>query len=126
MPINEGLFIGLDGRTFIRRVHAAVVGYQLASPERPCSTSARPNWMQMAASSSSSHPCLPRPTLVSDLNNPAIQVRTAAKESSPPPPRPQPTPARGGRPNALVHAPQGADGLVTAHLASSGSSLPMR
>src|ERR1700686_2874881 len=82
MPINEGLFIGLDGRTFIRRVHAAVVGYQLGSPERPCSTSARPNWMRMAASSSSSHPCLPRPTLVSDLNNPAIQVRTAAKESS--------------------------------------------
>ena len=35
MPINEGLFIGLDGTTFIRHVHAAVAGYQLGSPESP-------------------------------------------------------------------------------------------
>jgi hypothetical protein len=33
MLINEGLFIGLDGRTFIRHVHAAVARYQLGSPE---------------------------------------------------------------------------------------------
>jgi hypothetical protein len=35
MLINEGLFIGLDGRTFIRHVHAAVAGYQLGSLESP-------------------------------------------------------------------------------------------
>lgn len=35
MLINEGLFIGLDGRTFIRHVHTAVAGYQLGSPESP-------------------------------------------------------------------------------------------
>jgi hypothetical protein len=35
MLINEGLFIGRDGRTFIRHVHAAVAGYQLDSPESP-------------------------------------------------------------------------------------------
>src|SRR5881628_1580398 len=35
MPINEGLFIGLDGTTFIRHVHAAVARYQLGSPESP-------------------------------------------------------------------------------------------
>jgi hypothetical protein len=35
MLINEGLFIGLDGTTFIRHVHAAVAGYQLDSPESP-------------------------------------------------------------------------------------------
>jgi hypothetical protein len=27
MPINEGSFIGLDGTTFIRHVHAAAAGY---------------------------------------------------------------------------------------------------
>ena len=35
MPINEGLFIRLDGTTFIRHVHAAVAGYQLGGPESP-------------------------------------------------------------------------------------------
>ena len=35
MLINEGLFIGLDGTTFIRHVHAAVADYQLGSPESP-------------------------------------------------------------------------------------------
>ena len=35
MPIHEGLFIRLDGTTFIRHVHAAVAGYQLGTPESP-------------------------------------------------------------------------------------------
>jgi hypothetical protein len=35
MSINEGLFIRLDGTTFIRHVHAAVAGDQLGSPESP-------------------------------------------------------------------------------------------
>jgi hypothetical protein len=35
MPINEGLFIGLDGMTFIRQVHATVAAYQLGSPQSP-------------------------------------------------------------------------------------------
>jgi hypothetical protein len=35
MPINEGLFVRVDGTTFIRHVHAAVAGYQLGSPESP-------------------------------------------------------------------------------------------
>ena len=35
MPIHEGLFVRLDGTTFIRHVHGAVAGYQLGSPESP-------------------------------------------------------------------------------------------
>jgi hypothetical protein len=35
MLIHEGLFIGLDGSTFIRHVHAAVAGYQLGNPASP-------------------------------------------------------------------------------------------
>jgi hypothetical protein len=49
--------------------------------QRARDTSAPPDWTRTAASSSSSNPCLPRPTLVSDLNDPAVQVRMAAKKS---------------------------------------------
>src|SRR6266849_5660432 len=80
MPINEGLFIGLDGTTFIRHVHTAVAGDQLGSPESP--RYARTTRLDpAAASSSSSHPCLPRPTLVSDLNNPVAHARMPSSRS---------------------------------------------
>ena len=80
MPINEGLFIGLDGTTFIRHVHAAVAGYQLGSPESP--RYARTNRLDPDSRiifQQQPHP--PRPTLVSDLNNPAEQARMGAKQS---------------------------------------------
>ena len=80
MLINEGLFIGLDGTTFIRHVHAAVAAYQLASPQSPryerttrLDADDRVIFQQQ--------PCPPRPTLVSDLNNPAAQAPMAAKKS---------------------------------------------
>ena len=73
MPINEGLFIGLDGTTVIRHVHAAVAGYQLGSPESP--RYERTNRLDPDGRSP------PRPTLVSDLNNPAAQARMGAKQS---------------------------------------------
>ncbi len=80
MPINEGLFIGLDGTPFIRHVHGAVAGYQLGSPESPryertnrLDPDGRVIFQQ--------EPCPPRPTLVSDLNNPAAQARMAAKKA---------------------------------------------
>ena len=80
MPINEGLFIGLDGSTFIRHVHAAVAGYQLGSPESP--RYARTNRLDPDSRiifQQQPHP--PRPTLVSDLNNPPEQTRMGAKQS---------------------------------------------
>jgi hypothetical protein len=80
MPIHEGLFIGLDGTTFIRHVHAAVAGYQRGSPESPRyerTTRRDPDGRVIFQQQS----CLPRPTLVSDLNDPAVQVRMAAKKS---------------------------------------------
>ena len=80
MLINEGLFIGLDGTTFIRQVYAAVAGYQLGSPESPRyerTTRLDPDGRVIFKQ----QPCLPRPTLVSDLNNPAAQARMAAKKS---------------------------------------------
>ena len=80
MSINEGLFIGLDGTTFIRHVHAAVAGYQLGRPESPryqrtsrLDPDGRVIFQQQ--------PCPPEPTLVSDLNNPAAQARMGAKQS---------------------------------------------
>ena len=80
MPINEGLFIRLDGTTFIRHVHAAVAGYQLGRPESPryertnrLDPDGRVIFQQQ--------PCPPEPTLTSDLNNPAVQARMAAKQS---------------------------------------------
>ena len=81
MPINEGLFIGLDGTTFIRHVHAAAAGYQLGSPESPryerttrLDPDGRVVFQQQPLPS-------PRPTLVSDLNHPAAQALMAAKHS---------------------------------------------
>ena len=81
MLLNEGLFIGLDGRTFIRHVHAAVAGYQLGSPESPryerttrLDPDGRVIFQQQPLPS-------PRPTLVSDLDNPAVQVPMAGKKS---------------------------------------------
>jgi hypothetical protein len=77
--IHEGLFIGLDGTTFIRHVHAAVAGYQLGSPESPRyerTTRRDPDGRVIFQQ----QPCLPRPTLV-DLNNPVAQARIAAKNS---------------------------------------------
>jgi hypothetical protein len=80
MPINEGLFIGRDGTTFIRHVHAAVAGYQLGSPESPryertnrLDSDGRVIFQQP--------PCPPEPTLISDLSNPTVQARMAAKQS---------------------------------------------
>jgi hypothetical protein len=80
MLINEGLFIGLDGTTWIRHVHAAVAGYQLGSPESPRyerTTRLDPDGRVIFQQ----QPGLPRPTLVSDLNDPAAQARMAAKKS---------------------------------------------
>ena len=80
MLINEGLFIRLDGTTFIRHVHAAVAAYQLGSPQSPryerttrLDADGRVIFQQQ--------PCPPRPTLVSDLNSPAAQAPIAAKKS---------------------------------------------
>ena len=80
MPINEGVFIGLDGTTFIRHVHAAVAGYQLGSPDSPryerttrLDSDGRVIFKQQLR--------LPPPTLVSDLSNPAAQARMAAEKS---------------------------------------------
>jgi hypothetical protein len=80
MLIHEGLFIGLDGTTFIRHVHAAVAGYQLGSPESPRyerTTRLDPDGRVIFQQ----QPGLPRPTLVSDLNRPAAQAQIAAKHS---------------------------------------------
>jgi hypothetical protein len=80
MPINEGLFIGLDGTTFIRHVHAAVAGYQLGSPESPRyerTTRLDPDGRVIFQQP----PCRPRLTLVSDLNHPVAHARMAAKHS---------------------------------------------
>jgi hypothetical protein len=81
MPINEGLFIGLDGTTFIRHVPAAVAAYQLGSPESPRyerTTRLDPAGRVIFTQ----QPCLPlRPTGVSDLNDPAAQARMTAQKS---------------------------------------------
>ena len=81
MLLNEGLFIGLDGTTFIRHVHAAVAGYQLGSPESPRyerTTRQDPDGRVIFKQ----QPCLPpRPTVVSDLNNLAAHARMAAQKS---------------------------------------------
>ena len=81
MPITEGLCSGRDGTTFIRHVHAAVAGYQLGSPESPRyerTTRLDPDGRLIFKQ----QPCLPlRPTVVSDLNNPAAQARMAAQKS---------------------------------------------
>ena len=80
MPINEGLFIGRDDTTFMRHVRAAVAGDQRGSPESPryertnrLDPDGRVIFQQ--------HPCPPEPTLISDLNNPAVQARMVAKRS---------------------------------------------
>src|SRR5713101_6151337 len=72
--IHEGLFIGLDGTTFIRHVHAAVAGYQRGRPESPryerttrLDSHGRVIFQQQ--------PLLRQPTVVSDLNNPVAQAR---------------------------------------------------
>ena len=80
MLINEGLFIGRDGTTFIRHVHAAVAGYQLGSPESPRyeRTTRRDPAGRVIFQQ---QPCPPEPTLISDLNNPAAQARMTAKKS---------------------------------------------
>lgn len=79
MPINEGLFIGLDGTTFIRHVHAAVTAYQLGTPQSPryerttrLDADGRVIFEQQ--------PYALRPTPVSDLNNPVTQAPMAAKK----------------------------------------------
>ena len=79
MPINEGLFIGRDGTTFIRHVHAAVAGYQRGSPESPRyerTTRLDPDGRVIFQQ----QPRPPEPTLISDLNNPAVQAWMAAKQ----------------------------------------------
>lgn len=82
MLINEGFFIGLDGTTFIRHVHAAVAGYQLGSPKSPRyerTTRLDPDGRVIFEQ----QPCLPpRSTVVSDLNNPAVQARMMAAKKS--------------------------------------------
>jgi hypothetical protein len=80
MPINEGVFIGLDGTTFIRHVHAAVAGYQLGSPDSPRyerTTRLDPDGRVIFQQ----QPYRPGPTLISDLNNPVMQARRAVKKS---------------------------------------------
>ena len=80
MLMNEGLFIGLDGTTFIRHVHAAVAGYQPGSPESPRyerTTRLDPDGRVIFKQ----QPCLPRPTLPSDLNHPAAPARMAPTHS---------------------------------------------
>ena len=80
MPIHEGLFIGRDGTTFIRHVHAAVAGYQLGSPKSP--RHERTNrWDPDGRVIFQQQPCPPEPTLISDLTNPAAQARMAAQQS---------------------------------------------
>ena len=79
MPINEGLFIGRDGTTFIRHAHAAVAGDQLGSPESlryERTTRLDPDGRVMFQQ----QPRPPEPTLISDLNTPAVQARMAAKQ----------------------------------------------
>jgi hypothetical protein len=78
MLIHEGLFIGLDGTTFIRHVHAAVAGYQLGRPESPRyerTTRLDPDGRVIFEQ----QPCPLRSTLVSDLNHPLAQARMAGK-----------------------------------------------
>ena len=78
MPINEGLFIGLDGTTCIRPVHAAVAGYQLGSPQSPRferTTRIDPDGRVIFQQ----RPCPPGRTLISDLNNTAVQGKAAKK-----------------------------------------------
>jgi hypothetical protein len=80
MLIHEGLFIGLDGTTFIRHVHAAVAGYQLGRPESPRyerTTRLDPDGRVIFEQ----QPGLPRPTLISELNHPAAQARVATKHA---------------------------------------------
>ena len=80
MPINEGLFIGLDGTTFIRHVHGAVAGYQLGTPESPRyerTTRLDPDGRVIFQQ----HALVPRPTQVSGLENPAVHAQMAAKKS---------------------------------------------
>jgi hypothetical protein len=79
MPINEGLFIGLDGTTFIRHVHAAVAGYQLGRPESPRyerTTRLDPDGRVIFQQ----HAHVPRPAVVSDLRNPAGQAQMQEKK----------------------------------------------
>ena len=78
MPIHEGLFVGLDGTTFIRHVHAAVAGYQLGRPESPRyerTTRLDPDGRVIFEQ----QPGPLRSTLVSDLNHPPAQARMAGK-----------------------------------------------
>ena len=80
MPINEGLFIGLDGTTFIRHVHAAVAGDQLGSAESrryKRTTRLDPDGRVIFEQ----QPCPSERTLISDLNHPVVQARKAAKKS---------------------------------------------
>ena len=80
MPINEGLFVRVDGTTFIRHVHAAVAGYQLGSPESPRyerTTRQDPDGRVIFQQ----QPLPSTADLVSDLNNAAAQARMAAKQS---------------------------------------------
>src|SRR5713226_343365 len=68
-----------EGRSFATFMGPSLVTNLAA--QRARDTSAPPDWTRTAALSSSSNPCLPRPTLVSDLSNPAVQVRMASKTS---------------------------------------------
>jgi hypothetical protein len=80
MPINAGLFIGLDGTTFIRHVHATIAAYEPSSPESPRferTTRLDPGGRVIFKQ----QPCLPGRTLISDPNNAAVQARKAAKKS---------------------------------------------
>jgi len=70
MRIHEGLFVGVDGTTFIRHVHSAVSGYQLGSPESPRyerTTRLDPEGRVIFQQ----QPRLVQPTVLSDLNAPA-------------------------------------------------------
>jgi hypothetical protein len=69
MPIHEGLFVRLDGTTFIRHVHGAVAGYQLGSPESP--RYKRTTRLDQDGRVIFEQQPLRGPTLVSDLNDPA-------------------------------------------------------
>ena len=64
----------------MRHVDAAVAGYQRGSPESPRyerMTRLDPNGRVIFQQ----QPSPPEPTLISDLNNPAVQARMVAKRS---------------------------------------------
>jgi hypothetical protein len=90
--------------------------------QRARDTSAPLDWTRTAGSSSSSNPSIPRadPGLRPERSGAA---GTDGGQEVLVPHRTPTTQAPRWRPNSLVHAPQGVDGLVAAHPASSGQLL---